>query len=303
MTASGPTARSTARPRGTFGDRPVAYPSTRCGAPTCVSVRLDPIAPLDRGPPDRHRRPDPRRHDSSGDPSLHPLGPRQHSVVVVDDDRDIAELVQTILLDEGFKVSCLYTPSADDVKAAVDRLEPDLVLLDGGHPATYGPSWDIATWLAARPRPVPTVMLTGHRADLEEAMLATTDRARAAQVAATISKPFDIDHLIRTVHMAVGDTPPLSDRQDADDLARLLETLRVAGADELAGSTIDRVWATFRGGNDRALYKVYRWRAAEVYFIGRYGPDGQQLLPLAQFATLDALTAYCRRQIKGSRLS
>jgi hypothetical protein len=30
------------------------------------------------------------------------------SVVVVDDDRDVAELVQAILLIEGFKVSCVY---------------------------------------------------------------------------------------------------------------------------------------------------------------------------------------------------
>ena len=92
------------------------------------------------------------------------------SVVVVDDDRDIAEVVQTILLDEGFKVSCLYTPSQDDVKAAIDRIEPDVVLLDGGNPAAYGPSWEIASWLSARSRPIPAVMLTAHREDREEAI-------------------------------------------------------------------------------------------------------------------------------------
>lgn len=77
------------------------------------------------------------------------------SVLVVDDDRDIAELVQTILIDEGFKVSCLYEPSRNDVKAAIDRIEPDCVLLDGGAPAADGPSWDIATWLDSRSRPFP----------------------------------------------------------------------------------------------------------------------------------------------------
>lgn len=231
---------------------------------------------------------------------MQPLGRRQKTIVVVDDDRDIAELVQTILLDEGFKVSCLYTPSADDVRAAVDRIEPDLVLLDGGHPAAYGPSWEIATWLASRPRPVPAVMLTGHVPDREEAALDASDRARAARIAGAIPKPFDIDRLIGAVHTAVGDTPPISDLQEADDQAKLLETLRAAGADELTGSKLNRVWATFRAGSDHSLYKIYRWRAAEAYFIGRYSADGRQLRPLAQFANLEALIHYCRSQIKGS---
>lgn len=107
---------------------------------------------------------------------MQPLPHAGKSVLVVDDDRDIAEVVQTILLDEGFKVSCLYEPSKNDVKAAIDRIEPDCVLLDGGNPAAYGPSWDIATWLASRPRPIPAVMLTAQRADREEAMLNESER-------------------------------------------------------------------------------------------------------------------------------
>src|SRR5690349_6589455 len=58
--------------------------------------------------------------------------PSRKTVVVIDDDRDIAEVVQTILLDEGFKVSCLYDPTKHDVTTAIERIEPDCVLLDGG---------------------------------------------------------------------------------------------------------------------------------------------------------------------------
>jgi CheY-like chemotaxis protein len=127
------------------------------------------------------------------------------SVVVVDDDRDVAELVQTILIDDGFKVSCLYTPSQNDVKAAIDRIEPDCVLLDGGTPAAYGPSWDIAAWLALRSRPIPAVMLTGHLLDREEAIRNESKRAKSAHMAAVIPKPFDIDQLVTTVRHAVGE--------------------------------------------------------------------------------------------------
>jgi len=54
------------------------------------------------------------------------------SVVVVDDDLDVAELVQTILLIEGFKVSCLYHAEPKR-REGCDRLDrPDVVLLAGG---------------------------------------------------------------------------------------------------------------------------------------------------------------------------
>lgn len=226
------------------------------------------------------------------------------SVVVVDDDRDVAEVVQTILLDEGFKVSCLYTPSQNDVKAAIDRIEPDVVLLDGGHPAAYGPSWEIASWLAARSRPIPAVMLTAHRADREEAIFDESERAKDAHMAAVIPKPFDIDRLVTVVRNAVGqDVSALTDREEADHQVQLLERLRAAGAQELAGSKIGRVWATFRVGDERTLYKIYRWRAVGVYFVGRYSPDGDQMEPLGQFDDLDALIVYCLRKVAGSRLS
>jgi FixJ family two-component response regulator len=222
----------------------------------------------------------------------------------VDDDRDVADIVQTILIDEGFRVSCLYQPTKNDVKAAIERIEPDVVLLDGGTPAAYGPSWDLAAWLSTRSRPIPAVMLTGHVEDREEAILDQSERAKRAHMAAVIAKPFDIDRLVTAVRNAVGQsTTPLTDREEADNLARMLEKLRAAGAYELTGSSIGRVWATFRAGEDRSLYKIYRWRAAGVYFVGRYDLTGNRLQPLGEFDNLDALIVYCLGKVAGSRLS
>ena len=227
------------------------------------------------------------------------MSPRARSlktVLVVDNDRDIAEIVQTILIDEGFRVSCIYTPSQVDLHTAVETLDPDCVLLDGGGAAGYGRSWETALWLTSRA--VPVVMLTGDTDAREEAMLDVSDRAKATHVAAVIGKPFDIDQLVTVVRRAVGEPVLPAKRTEAQNQSQLVERLRATGALDVNGSRIGRVWATFKA-IDGSLYKVYRWRAADVYFVGRYSPQGSQLEPLGQFSKLDAVIAFCAKRIEG----
>lgn len=223
--------------------------------------------------------------------------PRKH-VLVLDDDRDIAEMVQTILIDEGFRVSCLYDlRPTEEMQAAVARLEPDCILLDGASPRGFATSWELAEWLASRSRPVPVVMLTAHHVDREEAMLDVSARAKAARFAGAIAKPFDIDEFAAMVHKAVGQrAEPTTDSSERETHACLVEALRAAGAQELMASGLGRVWATFRGHNGD-LYRIYRWRLADVYFIGRYDRAGAQMSPLGQFADLSAALTYCMGRI------
>lgn len=217
------------------------------------------------------------------------------TVLVVDNDRDISEVVQTILTDEGFRVSCLYTYTQAGLHAAVESLHPDCVLLDGGGAEGYGPSWDAALWLTTRA--VPVLMLSGDTPAQEEAMLDISDRAKATRVAAVIAKPFDIDHLVTVVRRAVGESVLPAKRTEAQEQSQLVERLRGAGALDVNSSKIGRVWATFKA-SDGSLYKVYRWRAADVYFVGRYSPGGSQLEPLGQFSKLDAVVAFCLGRIE-----
>ena len=221
-------------------------------------------------------------------------------VVIVDDDRDIAEVVQAILIDEGFLVSCLYEPDAAALSEAIDRLQPHCVLLDGGGSASYGVAWDVAKWLSTRPHPIPTVMFTGHLAERDEALLDESERARSAHFAATIPKPFDIDRLVAVVRRALGEGVRQSDTVESSRLVGLLQRIRDAGAEEVRVSSSGREWAMFRPRSGEPLYKVYRWRAADVYFVGRYAADGTQLEPLGQFYDLDALIAYCVGEIQNA---
>jgi DNA-binding response OmpR family regulator len=52
------------------------------------------------------------------------------AVLIVDDDRDIAELVEAVLTDASYTVSLLHQLEPEMVVAAVGRLEPDCLLLD-----------------------------------------------------------------------------------------------------------------------------------------------------------------------------
>lgn len=217
------------------------------------------------------------------------------TVLVVDNDRDIAEIVESILTDEGFKVSCLYRDSQVELHAAVESLDPDCVLLDGGGAEGYGRSWETALWLTSRR--VPVVMLTADTPAREEAMLDISDRAKATHIAGVVRKPFDIDQLVTTVLRAVGEPSVPSKRTEAQEQAQLADRLRAAGALDVNVSKIGRVWATFKTG-DGSLYKVYRWRAADVYFVGRYGPGGSQLEPLGQLSKLEAVLAFCVARIQ-----
>jgi CheY-like chemotaxis protein len=112
------------------------------------------------------------------------------TVLVVDDDRDVAELTEALLTDDGYTVSSLYATEAVLVLEAVGRLEPDCVLLDStGATRDFGTSWDLAEHLARRERPVPVVMLTAHSAAVQEAQAHESPRSQAAALAGIVSKP------------------------------------------------------------------------------------------------------------------
>ena len=228
--------------------------------------------------------------------------PAKKRVVVLDNDRDVAEVIQTILIDEGFAVSCLYGPDDETVRLAIKELAPDCVILDGGGPQAADP-WTIAGFLSVHEPVIPTVLLTGNASNREEAMLGESVRARSSSVTATVSKPFDIDRLVSAVRNAMGATAPsdLSRKVANNNTKRLMEGLRAAGAHDLRTSVEGREWVTFRATPNGDLVKVYRWQTAGAYFIGRYNASGDQLQPLAQMYDTDATIVYCVRLMERER--
>jgi two-component system phosphate regulon response regulator PhoB len=113
------------------------------------------------------------------------------SVLVVEDESAIAELISINLRHSGFEVT--IAASADQAQAAVDRVLPDLVLLDWMLPGQSGLQL-AKRWRAdVRTRELPIIMLT---ARMEEA-----DKINGLDAGADdyLTKPFSTKELLARI--------------------------------------------------------------------------------------------------------
>jgi FixJ family two-component response regulator len=214
-----------------------------------------------------------------------------YRVLLIDDDEDVADVVVAILTDEEYLVDVLADTSHESVMAAVGKQEPDCILLDGARGPEYGSSWAEAAYLGARERPIPTIMFSAHHGDVEEAQQDESKRARAADFAAVVAKPFSLDDLLEAVAIACGNSEqfkqtPAGDRERTLTLARRLREL---GARDIRTSD-RREWATFRLKDDDAICQLYWWQKMGLYVAGCYQDDAI-LTPIGQFFELEAAIA------------
>jgi DNA-binding response OmpR family regulator len=125
------------------------------------------------------------------------------SVLIVDDDQDISKIVAEVLSEEGFVISELRDARPATIQAEIARLEPDVVLLDGGDGRDYGYSWLNAAWMRERTRPIPVIMFTARARELAEAQLGVSERSKSAAFVGFLPKPFDMRILVETVARVV----------------------------------------------------------------------------------------------------
>ncbi|MDQ2935225.1 MAG: response regulator [Chloroflexota bacterium] len=228
--------------------------------------------------------------------------PAGRSVLVVDDDEDVGEVIAAVLSDEGYSATTLSDVSVESFRTAIGQLEPDLILLDGAGRDEYGEGWLEAALIHLRHRPIPVIMLTGHSMDANEAKAGGTERAQAAAFAAVLLKPFNLDRLIEVVSKTVGDEP--FSHTETDERLRteaLTERLSAIGATEIRPST-RREWATFVLPPDGRVHQLYWWQSEGQYLLGAYSAGGV-FERLGTFWELDDALAACEeRKRRNDRL-
>ena len=131
----------------------------------------------------------PDQSDSSTPPKLRALKKR-HRVLVVDDDRDLRELLAAVLSSAG------YEPlTAENGAAALSVLRtvlPELIILDLMMPVMNG--WQFREAQTALPdyARIPVVCLSGHHQ--------ARHQASTLGIKACVVKPFEIDDLLQVVN-------------------------------------------------------------------------------------------------------
>jgi PAS domain S-box-containing protein len=122
-----------------------------------------------------------------GDGAALPDLVRPGRILVIDDEPEIAELLEEILAAEGHTVNTAVNGS-DGVKLAA-LSEYDLVITDLGMPDLSG--WEVARRIRGRSPELPVVLVTGWGATLD------ADDVREAGIAEVVHKPFEIDEILR----------------------------------------------------------------------------------------------------------
>lgn len=121
------------------------------------------------------------------------------TILVVDDEVDIRELLSEILYDEGYQVY-LAENAAQARQFRLER-EPDLVLLDIWMPETDGVAL-LREWVEQDLLTMPVVMMSGH-GTIETAVEAT--RIGAVDF---LEKPIALQKLLNTIARAIKDGAP-----------------------------------------------------------------------------------------------
>jgi CheY-like chemotaxis protein len=205
------------------------------------------------------------------------------SVLIVNDDPNLADLLRAVLADEGYQVSVLSDARIDAVRVAVGQLEPDCLLLDADSRGGFGDPRGTAAWLRERARPVPTILLVARRGE--------SDPGQQAGFNALLPKPFDPDALVEVVTRCTGLATLFdrSDQADADRTAALVEKLWAVGARDIRPST-RREWAQFRTPAG-ALLLLYWSQRDGVYYVMRHTEGRSGVERVGQFYDLDTAIA------------
>ncbi|MCB2024555.1 MAG: response regulator [Ottowia sp.] len=116
------------------------------------------------------------------------------NILVVDDELGIRDLLFEILNDEGHTVE--LAENAAQARAARQRHEPDLVLLDIWMPDTDGVTL-LKEWRGAGTLTMPVIMMSGH-ATIDTAVEATRIGAQSF-----LEKPITLQKLLKAVEQAL----------------------------------------------------------------------------------------------------
>ena len=121
----------------------------------------------------------------------------QRTILVVDDDQELRQGLQTLLTQHGFRT--LTAEDGLEAKKLIDGDRPDLVILDVMMPRLGG--FPVLQYFRGQTQAPPFIMITANE---QEQCQTAAEKAGAVDY---IRKPFSLRRLLHGVHRALGDAP------------------------------------------------------------------------------------------------
>jgi DNA-binding response OmpR family regulator len=116
-------------------------------------------------------------------------------ILIVENERDIADVMRRYLEFEGFTILCVA--NVDEAREACAKLVPELILLDWHLPDTEGDEWVVELRAHPATAELPIVMMTGgYPTPLLISQLS------AARIPLLI-KPFSLDLLVEHIRRVI----------------------------------------------------------------------------------------------------
>ena len=110
------------------------------------------------------------------------------TIVVIERDSDILNLVEYILTERGYKVICFQ--EEDEAFEKIVKIQPDCILLDIVNPSNAGIKLCLAIKEAEKTKNIPVIALSTHPKAVAVKGICADE---------VLSKPFDIDELVAAV--------------------------------------------------------------------------------------------------------
>lgn len=118
---------------------------------------------------------------------------RQIHVLVIDDNVDILSMLHAMLQFKGYKASTL--DKTNELISIIKDLQPDIILMDKYLSGSDGCDFCVQLKADTQFAGIPVIMISAHPQAKIECLAAGADYF--------IEKPFDMDHLLQTIGVAL----------------------------------------------------------------------------------------------------
>ena len=129
----------------------------------------------------------------------HPSGDKEKTIICIEDEPAMIELVKLILTSRGYKV--MAATGGQEGLDMIQKTKPDVVLLDLMMPDMNG--WDVYQQMKADEymKTIPVIVVTAKAQNIDKVL-----GLHIAKVQDYITKPFSPAQLLRSVRRVLGET-------------------------------------------------------------------------------------------------